>query len=68
MRKLSMYVTELPDGPKTKGFPFKHNDIMVMLGELEYMPGHCVVARQSDGRVFIGYHTDNFRKLTEDDV
>lgn len=38
-----------------------------MLGEIEYMPGHVAFATK-DGKVYFGYHVENFRKLTEEEV
>jgi hypothetical protein len=46
---------------------FHDGEHVLMLGEIEHMPGHCAVVTQ-DGIVRWGYHTDNFRKLTEDEV
>ena len=47
------------------GLPFT-GDTVLVLGEIEQMPGHVVVATK-DGRVFYGYHADNFDKLDKDD-
>jgi len=51
-----------------KRYPFRETDIFIYLGDISNMPDHCVVVRQSDGTSFIGYHTDNFIELTEDEV
>jgi hypothetical protein len=32
------------------------------------MLGHCVVADHKTGRVYSGYHTENFVELSEDEV
>ncbi len=48
-------------------YPYKAGDRVLMLGEVAQMPGHCVIALQ-DGRVLFGYHTENFRRLTEDEA
>jgi len=29
------------------------------------MPGHCVVADHRSGRLYSGYHTENFREVAE---
>lgn len=39
---------------------------VLFLGEISDMPGHCAVANGA-GKVLWGYHTDNFRALTEDE-
>ena len=49
------------------GYPFRNGDKVLLLGEVEHMPGHVVVAT-TDGRVVWGYHADNFRKLTKEEV
>ena len=46
-------------------FPFKYGQVVVMLGEIEQMPGHCIVA--TGGKVYFGYHTDDFTKLIADE-
>ena len=46
-------------------YPFLPDEIVLFLGEIEEMPGHCVVAKR-DGRVMWGYHTLNFEELSED--
>ena len=56
----------LPEGtPNT--YPFKEGDHVLMLGEIEQMPGHVAVALK-DGRVLFGYHAENFRKLTREEA
>ena len=47
-------------------YPFTLGERVLFLGEIAEMPGHCVVVKR-DGRVMWGYHTDNFRELTEDE-
>jgi hypothetical protein len=42
-----------------RGYPFIDNEVLLFLGEVRQMPGHCVVATK-DGRVVWGYHTENF--------
>lgn len=48
-------------------YPFAEKDVFVYQGEVHQMPGHCIVTRISDGRVFINYHTENFIELTEEE-
>lgn len=47
--------------------PFKDGDLVLMLGEIQHCPGHCAVVTR-DGLVRWGYHTDNFQRLSEDEV
>jgi hypothetical protein len=51
-----------------KKYPFKRDHTYLFLGELANMPRHCVVADLKTGRLFAGYHTDNFRELAEDET
>ena len=46
---------------------FHDGDHVLMIGEIEHMPGHVAVVTK-DGLVKWGYHDDNFRKLTRDEV
>lgn len=57
-------VTRLPRGYH---YPFKTGDIVLVLGEIEQMPGHMVIALPS-GQVIHGYHPENFRKLRKSEV
>jgi len=47
-------------------YPFKEGDLLLSLGEIKNMPGHCVVVDRN-GNVLWGYHTENFREPTEDE-
>jgi hypothetical protein len=57
-------VNEFPKGYKT-GYPFKEGEIMLYLGEVVGMEGHCIVVNSS-GKIFWGYHTENFSQFIED--
>jgi hypothetical protein len=46
-----------------KHYPFKKNELLLYLGELADLPGHCVVARYPIGDLVSGYHSDNFIKV-----
>lgn len=43
-------------------------DVYVFLGEIPNMKDHCVVIGQRSGKAFVGYHTENFRELSEDET
>ena len=47
-------------------YPFTRKDVLLFLGEVAQMPGHCVVATK-DGRVVWGYHTENFVVIAEEE-
>lgn len=49
-------------------YPFKKHAVYVFFGEIPNMPGHCVIADHESGRVYSGYHTDNFVELLVDEV
>ena len=46
---------------------FLAQETFVYLGEIPNMPGHVVVAAEN-GRVYFGFHDDDFEELTEDEV
>ena len=48
-------------------YPFKNNETVFIFGEINLMPHHCVLANK-DGKVFFGYHTENFIPLTEEEI
>jgi len=63
------YLCEVHDIPDeyAKYYPFKNGDHVLMLGEIQQMPGHMAVALQ-DGRVVFGYHAEWFRRLTREEA
>jgi len=48
-------------------YPFNEGDTVLMLGEVEQMPGHVAVVTK-DGKTHFGYHAENFRKLTREEA
>ena len=65
-RRLSLVKFEpsgLPRGFRRKS-PYRSGAPYVFFGEIPNMPGHCVVADQRSGKLYSGYHTDNFVELT----
>lgn len=69
-RKLSL-VRFIADGvsPASMGkLPFRRGVAYLFLGEIPNMRGHCVVAEQESGRIYAGYHTENFVELTEEET
>jgi hypothetical protein len=64
-RKLSLVKwdgSRLPPSLRRK-YPFRLGAIYIFLGEIPNMPGHCVVADHSSGRIYSGHHTDHFVEL-----
>ena len=51
-----------PEGYEAQ-YPFSDGDLFVVLGELENMPEHCIVAAQKDGKIYFPYHLDGFHKM-----
>ncbi len=47
--------------------PLLQESRFIFLGEIPNMPGHCVVAMFSSGKLLSGYHTDNFVETDPDD-
>ena len=54
-------------GPRS-GAKFKAEQVFVFLGEIANMPGHCVVADHFTGKIFSGYHTENFVELKDHEI
>jgi hypothetical protein len=48
-----------------KSYPFKVDGVYIYFGEIPNMPGHCVVADHRTGRLYSGYHAENFAEITE---
>ncbi len=51
-----------------KKCPFKPDRVYGYLGELAIMGGHCVVADHPTGKIYSGYHTENFIELSYDEA
>ena len=69
-KKQSPYLVKfvLADKQLEHKYPFQHDKTYVYLGELTNMPGHCVVAEYPSGRIWGGYHIDNFVKIKKSDT
>ena len=51
-----------------KMVPFKKEQTFVFLGEIRKMDGHGVFVDMKTGKIFCGYHMDEFIELTEDEI
>lgn len=56
-------VVDIPHGYRNE-YPFKNGDHLLMLGEIENMPGHVAVVL-NDGSIAWGYHDDYFEEVEE---
>lgn len=63
----SIVVAEIGGRVKNGSYPWKKGDHLLYLGDIHGMDGHCIVA-DMQWRVFWGYHTENFRMATEDEI
>jgi len=61
---LSVVTAVPPDGFQ---YPFKQGDTLLWLGEIPNMPGHCAVVTRA-GKVLWGYHSENFREPTPEEL
>lgn len=46
---------------------FKKDNFFVYLGEIPNMKNHCVICGYESGKMYSGYHIENFRKATEEE-
>ena len=70
MDKLKLYkfdTTNLPEKYHNL-YPFTNGEVVAMLGEIEGMDGHCIIASKKTGLIHVGYHTDNFVEISEDEL
>lgn len=59
-----------------KDYPFRPDVSYIYFGEIPNMPGHCIVLEPpirntfhpTVGQFHVGYHTENFREATDDEV
>jgi len=49
-------------------YPFMPMRMYIFLGEIPNMGGHCIVMDRFDGSMHVGYHTENFKEMTEDEM
>ncbi len=56
------YICEVHGIETSTNYPFHNGDVVLVIGEIQNMPGHVAIALK-DGRVLFGWHKENFRKL-----
>jgi hypothetical protein len=49
-------------------YPFKPKKAYLFLGEIPNLPGHCLVADAKTGRIWTGYHTENFQEFARHEI
>lgn len=47
---------------------FMSNESFVYIGEVVQMPGHIICAGVQDGKIYVGFHDDDFVELTDDEA
>ena len=69
-RKLSLVKFDFGSLPKKfhTQYPFKPKQVLLFLGEIPNMEGHCVVMDHKSGELYSGYHVENFQEIPEDEV
>lgn len=69
-RQLSLVKFEplLAPGSLRRKYPFRRGIAYLFVGEIPNMPGHCVVVNRKTGKIYSGYHIENFVELEEDEL
>jgi len=49
-----------------KDHPIMKEKVFIFFGEIPNMSGHCVVSGHESGRVFSGFHIENFQEIKEE--
>jgi hypothetical protein len=50
-----------------KDHPIMQENAFIYFGEIPNMLGHCVVSGHKSGKIFSGYHIENFQEITEEE-
>ena len=58
------YIQELK---KINDNRFKKDNFFIFFGEIPNMKGHCVVCGYESGKIYSGYHIEDFRKANEEE-
>ncbi len=69
-RKLSLVKFDHSSLPRRywQKYPFRADRVLIFIGEISNMKGHCIVADYKTGRLYSGYHTNNFVELRQDET
>ena len=49
-------------------YVFDKDNLFIYLGEIPNMPGHCVLIGHESGKIYSGYHIEDFRLPTENEL
>jgi hypothetical protein len=49
-------------------YPFKRNATYIFFGEIPNMPGHVVLMDCQSGKIYSGYHPENFEEILEEEA
>ncbi len=60
-------IKTLPKRYHSKG-PFEADNHYIFVSEIPNMPGHCIVLDKLSGKIYVGYHTDNFIELSDEET
>ena len=47
---------------------FPPQDRYIFMGEIKQMPGHCILCQYPKGEMIMGWHTDNFIPVPDDEL
>lgn len=47
---------------------FDKDNFFIYFGEIPNMKGHCVLCGYESGKIYSGYHIENFRIATEEEL
>jgi len=48
--------------------PLLSEEVFIFLGEIPNMQGHCVIVGHTTGKIYIGYHIEDFEELSRDET
>ena len=48
--------------------PLLKEETFIFLGEIPNMKEHCVIVGRLSGRIYSGYHIQDFEELTENEI
>lgn len=66
--KVAQWYLDFLKEKKIQDCPLSQEKTFIYLGEIPNMREHCVVVGLKTGKVFSGYHIEDFVELTEDET
>jgi hypothetical protein len=49
-------------------YPFVRGKPYIFMGEIPNMPQHCIILDPTSSKKYVGYHTENFVELEENEI